>query len=86
MGQAHIASAASEKLSFLFRAKKYFTPSNLYILYVAQIRSNLEYCSHVWGAAPPTTQNILDSVQGRAIRFINDPALTDILPPPSLAH
>ena len=79
-----IASAASKKLGFLFRAKKYFTSSNLYTLYVAQIRPSLEYCSHVWGAAPPTTLNILDSVQRRAIRLINDPALTDRLP--SLAH
>ena len=62
-----IASAASKKLSFLFFAKKYFTSSNVYTHYVAQIRQSLEYCSHVWGAAPPTTLNILDSVQQRAI-------------------
>ena len=79
-----IASAASKKLGFLFRAKKYSTSSNLYTLYVAQIQPSLEYCSHVWGAAPPTTLNILDSVQRRAIRLINDSALTDRLP--LLAH
>ena len=66
------------------RAKKHFTSSNLYTLYVAQIRPSLKFCSHVWGAAPPTTLNILDSVQRRAIRLINDPALTDKLP--SLSH
>ena len=38
----HIAPAASKKLSFLFHAKKYFTSSNLYILYVAQIRPSLK--------------------------------------------
>nr|CAH7734573.1 unnamed protein product [Callosobruchus chinensis] len=40
------------------------------------IRSSLEYCSHIWGAAAPTTLSILDAVQRRAIRFIGDPALT----------
>nr|CAH7733629.1 unnamed protein product [Callosobruchus chinensis] len=36
----------------------------------------MEYCSHIWRAAAPTTLSILDAVQGRAIRLINDPALT----------
>nr|CAH7716426.1 unnamed protein product [Callosobruchus chinensis] len=36
----------------------------------------MEYCSHVWGAAAPTTLSILDAVQRRALRLIGDPALT----------
>nr|CAH7758250.1 unnamed protein product [Callosobruchus chinensis] len=58
------------------RAKKYFSLSNLLTLYKAQIEPSLEYCSHIWGAAAPTTQSILDAVQRRAIRLIGDPALT----------
>nr|CAH7733791.1 unnamed protein product [Callosobruchus chinensis] len=49
---------------------------NLLALYKAEIRSSLEYCSHIWGAAAPTTLSILDTVQRRAIRLIGDPALT----------
>jgi reverse transcriptase-like protein len=79
-----IATAASQKLGFLFRAKKYFSPSHLYTLYVSQIRPPLEYCSHIWGMASPTTLSILDSIQRRAVRLINDPSLTERLP--SLAH
>nr|CAH7725119.1 unnamed protein product [Callosobruchus chinensis]CAH7733282.1 unnamed protein product [Callosobruchus chinensis] len=63
-----IATAAGIKLGYLFRARKYFSPSNLLTPYkAAQIRPSLEYCSHIWGAAAPTTLSILDAVQRRAI-------------------
>nr|CAH7727428.1 unnamed protein product [Callosobruchus chinensis] len=65
-------------------ARKYFSPSNLLTLYKAQIRPSLEYCSHIWRAAAPTTLSILDAVQRRAIRLIGDPALTCHLQP--LSH
>nr|CAH7713944.1 unnamed protein product [Callosobruchus chinensis] len=39
--------SAGKKLEYLFRARKYFSPSNLLTLYKAQIRSSLEYCSHI---------------------------------------
>nr|CAH7751574.1 unnamed protein product [Callosobruchus chinensis] len=70
-----IATVAGKKLGYLFRARKDFSPSNLLTLYKAQIRPGLEYCSHIWGAAAPTTLSILDAVQRRAIRLIGDPAL-----------
>nr|CAH7767769.1 unnamed protein product [Callosobruchus chinensis] len=54
------------------------------MLYKAQIRPSLEDCSHIWGAAAPTTLSILDPVQRRAIRLIGDPALTCHLQP--LSH
>nr|CAH7732997.1 unnamed protein product [Callosobruchus chinensis] len=73
---------AGKKLAF--RARKYFSPSNLLTLYKAQIRPSLEYCSHIWGAAAPTTLSVLDAVQRRAIRLIGDPALTCHLQP--LSH
>nr|CAH7718512.1 unnamed protein product [Callosobruchus chinensis] len=79
-----IATAAGKKLGYLFRARKYLSPSNLLTLYKAQIRPSLEYCSHIWGAAAPTTLSLLDAVQRRAIRLIGDPALTCHLQ--SLSH
>nr|CAH7759552.1 unnamed protein product [Callosobruchus chinensis] len=51
------------------------------MLYKAQIRPSLEYCSHIWGAAAPSTLSILDEVQRRATRLIGDPALTCNLQP-----
>nr|CAH7747936.1 unnamed protein product [Callosobruchus chinensis] len=53
-----IATAAGKRLGYLFRARKYFSPSNLLTLYKAQIRPSLEYCSHIWGDAAPTTLSI----------------------------
>nr|CAH7745992.1 unnamed protein product [Callosobruchus chinensis] len=60
---------AGKKLGYLFRARKYFSPSNLFTLYKAQIRPSLEYCSDI-------TLSILDAVQRRTIRIIDDPAIT----------
>nr|CAH7730580.1 unnamed protein product [Callosobruchus chinensis] len=79
-----IATAAGKKLGYLFRARKYFSPSNLLALYKSQIRHSLEYCSHIWGAAAPTILSILDAVQRRTIRLIGDPASTCHLQP--LSH
>ncbi|CAH1965270.1 unnamed protein product [Acanthoscelides obtectus] len=46
-------------------------------LYKVQIRPSLEYFSHVWGAAAATTLFMLDAVQRRAVRLIDDSSLTD---------
>nr|CAH7763258.1 unnamed protein product [Callosobruchus chinensis] len=35
-----------KNLGYLFRAREYFSPSNLFTLYEAQVRPSLEYCSH----------------------------------------
>nr|CAH7748586.1 unnamed protein product [Callosobruchus chinensis] len=70
-----------KKLGYLFRARKYFSRSNLLRLYKAHIRPSLENCSHIWGAAAPTTLSILDAIQRRAIRFIGDLALNCLLQP-----
>nr|CAH7727180.1 unnamed protein product [Callosobruchus chinensis] len=51
------------------------------MLYKAQIRPSLEYCSHIWGAAASTVLAIPDAVQRRAIRLIGDPDLTFHLQP-----
>ncbi|CAG9814285.1 unnamed protein product [Phaedon cochleariae] len=79
-----IAKAASQKLGFLFRAKSYFTPQQLLMIYKAQIRPVLEYCSHIWGSAPKHTLMLLDSIQRRAIRLVSDATLTHSLT--SLEH
>nr|CAH7761454.1 unnamed protein product [Callosobruchus chinensis] len=50
------------------------------MLYKAQVRPSLEYCSHIWEAAAATTLSILDAVLRRAIRLI-DPALICHLQP-----
>nr|CAH7754325.1 unnamed protein product [Callosobruchus chinensis] len=71
-----IATAAGKKLGYLFRARKSFSPCNLLTLDKAQIRPSLKYCSHIWGAAAPATLSILGAVQRRAIRPIDDLALT----------
>nr|CAH7760696.1 unnamed protein product [Callosobruchus chinensis] len=42
-----IATASGKKLGYLFRSRKYFSPSNLLTLYKAQMRLSLEYCSHI---------------------------------------
>nr|CAH7729455.1 unnamed protein product [Callosobruchus chinensis] len=79
-----IATTAGKKLGYLFRARKYFSPSHFLTLYKAQIRPSLEYCSHILGAAAPTTSSILDPVQRRAIQLTGDPVLTCHLQP--LSH
>jgi Reverse transcriptase (RNA-dependent DNA polymerase)/Endonuclease-reverse transcriptase len=79
-----IAKSASKKLGFLFRARRYFSSEQLLTLYKSQVRPTLEYCSHIWGGAPKSTLRLLDIVQKRAIRLINNPNLTDSLQ--SLTH
>ena len=65
-----IEKRASQKLGFLSRARGYFSPSQLLNIYKSQIRSSLEYCSHVCGGAPKTSLHLLDRVQLKAIRLI----------------
>ena len=52
--------------------------------YKSQIRPSLEYCSPVWGGTPKSSLYILDRVQSKAIRLINNPSLTNSLQ--SLSH
>ena len=58
--------------------------SHLLSIYKSQIRPFLEYCSHVWGGASKSTLCLLDKVQPKAIRLINNPNLTKSLQP--LSH
>ena len=79
-----IAKHASHKLYVLSRARGYFSPSQLLTIYKYQIRPSLEYCSHVWDSAPKSALHLLDRVQSKAIRLINNPNLTNSLQ--SLSH
>ena len=74
-----LAKHASQKLGFLTRACGFFSSSHLLSIYKSQIRHSLEYCSHVWGGAPKSTLCLLDKVQSKAIRLINNPNLTKSL-------
>ena len=74
-----IAKGASQKLGFLARARGFFSSSHLLSIYKSQIRPSIEYCSHVWGGAPKSTLCLLDKVQSKAIRLINNPNLTKSL-------
>ena len=58
----NIAKAAARKLNYLFRAKHYFDPSSLHILYKAQVRPLLEYSSHIWGATSKSSSKTLGKV------------------------
>ncbi|VEN56119.1 unnamed protein product [Callosobruchus maculatus] len=71
-----VAKTASQKLGVLFRCRKLFTPEQLLLIYKAQIRPSLEYCSHVWGCAPKHSLKLLDTIQKRAIRLVDTPNLT----------
>ena len=79
-----IAKHASQKLGFLSRSRGYFSPFQVLTIYKSQIRPSLEYCSHVWGVAPKSSLHLLDRVQSKAIRLINNPNLTNSLQ--SLSH
>ena len=78
-----IAKHASQKLGFLFRARGYFSPPQLLTLYTSQIASSLE-CSPIWGGAPKSSLHLLNKIQSKAIRLINNPNLTNSLQ--SLSH
>ena len=78
------AKHASQKLGFLSRARGFFSPSQLLTIYKSQIRPSLEYCSHVWDGAPRSSLHLLDKVQSKAIRLINNQSLTKSLQ--SLSH
>nr|CAH7736140.1 unnamed protein product [Callosobruchus chinensis] len=75
---AHILAARMQK-AVILGARKY-----LLTLYKAQIIPSLEYCSHIWGAAAPSTLSILDAVHRRQTRLIGEPTLTCQLQP--LSH
>ena len=79
-----LAKHASQKLGFLARAHGFVSSSHFLSIYKSQICPSLEYCSHIWGGAQKSTLCLLDKVQSKAIRLINNPNLTKSLQP--LSH
>ncbi|KAJ2947549.1 hypothetical protein O0L34_g17337 [Tuta absoluta] len=71
------AQTAAKKLGVLNRVKRYFTPGQLLTLYKAQVRSCMEYCSHLWDGSAKYQLAALDSVERRARRLIGDIKLVD---------
>ena len=81
-----IAKHASQKLSFISRARSYFSPSQLLATCKSQIRPSLEYCSHVWGGVPKSSLHLLDRVESKAIHLVNNPNLTNSVQSLSRRH
>ena len=76
----HIMSVtknAAKRLGFLRRCKKFFSPPELAILYKAYIRPLVEFDSHLWVGAPPSTLNLVERLQKKAFRLIGDTNITD---------
>ena len=72
-----VAKAASKKLGILFRLRGFFSSEQLLQLYKGLIRPCMEYCSHIWGHSGSTF--LLDRVESKAKRLINNPFLTNSL-------
>lgn len=60
-------------LDFSFDLVNPFFHSNLYTIYVFQVRPNLKYCPHIMGAAPPSTLHVVDAVQKKVVKLIDGP-------------
>ncbi|CAH2218036.1 jg22219 [Pararge aegeria aegeria] len=66
------AKVAAKKLGILNKVRRYFTPGQRLALYQAQVRTSMEYCSHLWGGSAKYQLEALDSVDRRARRIIGD--------------
>jgi hypothetical protein len=75
----NLARKASSKLSFLYRAQSNFTDEQLVIIYKSHVRSQMEYGSPLFAGCSSYALHLLDSVQNKFIRLVNNPALTDCL-------
>lgn len=70
------AKIASKKLGILSKVKRYFTPRQLLTLYTAQVRSSMEYCSHLWDGSARYQLDALEAIDRRARRLVDDEELT----------
>ncbi|XP_045510136.1 uncharacterized protein LOC123705420 [Colias croceus] len=69
------AQVASKKLGILAKVRQYFSPGQLLNLYQAQVRSCMEYCSHLWDGSAKYQLESLEAIERRAKRLINDDVL-----------
>ncbi|CAH0397242.1 unnamed protein product [Chilo suppressalis] len=56
--------------------RRFFTPDQLCLLYKTQVRSCVEYCSHLWDGSAKYLLDALDRLQRRAARIIGDEEAT----------
>ena len=73
----NVTKNAAKRLGFLRRCKKFFSSEELATIYKAYIRPLLEFDSHLWVGAPPTTLNLVERLQNRAFRLIGDISITN---------
>ena len=78
-----IAKTASKKIGALICSMKFLSPEVALYLYKSTIRPCMEYCCHVWSAAPSCYLELLDKLQKRICRTVG-PLLAASLEP--LAH
>ncbi|KAF9822784.1 hypothetical protein SFRURICE_019474 [Spodoptera frugiperda] len=71
------AHLAGRKLGILSKVRRYFTPKQLLSLYQAQVRSCMEYCSHLWDGSAKCQLDALEHIERRAKKLINDDALVE---------
>nr|CAH7744841.1 unnamed protein product [Callosobruchus chinensis] len=71
-----IAVDAGKKLGYLFRARKYFSPSKPSHLVQRPNKALSEVLLSCLGCCCPTTMSIFDAIQKRAIRLAGDSSFT----------
>ena len=79
----HVTSVyknASRKMGLLYKTKHYFNSNQLLTIYNSHIRSQMEYCSPLWGGCCQTALNRLNRLQNRAIQLIDNSVVTDGMP------
>ena len=79
-----VTKNAAKRLGFLRRCKKFFSANELATIYKAYIRPLLEFDSHLWVGAPPSTLDIVERLQRKAFRLIGDESITNLID--SLEH
>ena len=78
-----IAKTASKKIGALIRSMEFLSPEVALYLYKATIQPCMEYCCHVWTAAPSLFLELLDKLQKQICRTVG-PLFAASLEP--LAH
>ena len=68
----NVARKASQKLTSLRRISWLLDVKGKEMLYKAQIRSSLEYSSLAWGGAANIHLNLLDKIQKRAKKMVEE--------------
>ncbi|KAJ8710398.1 hypothetical protein PYW07_009764 [Mythimna separata] len=69
------AQLVAKKLGILAKVRQYFTPEQLLTLYQAQVRSCMEYSSHLWDGSARYQLEALEAIETRAKKIIGNDAL-----------